>query len=66
MGRGSPSGGRGAARNNNSNYGNRSDGNSNNKLDISALGLVSPLGGAWLSSLGAPHHTVGAGGLGLL
>ena len=64
MGRGTPSGGRGAARNNNNNYGNRSGGNRNNKLDVSALGLVSPLSGAGLSSLGALHQTVGAGGLG--
>ena len=65
MGRGTPSGGRGAARNNNNNnYGNRGGGNKNNKLDVSALGLVSPLGGAGLSSLGALHQTVGVGGLG--
>ena len=54
MGRGTPNGGRGAARNNN-NYGNnRGGGNRNNKLDVSALGLVSPLGGAGLSSLVQP------------
>ena len=64
MGRGTPSGGRGAARNNNNNYGNRSGGNTNNKLDVSALGLVSPLGGAGLSFLGALHQTAGVGGLG--
>ena len=65
MGRGTPNGGRGAARNNNNNYGsNRGGGNRNNKLDVSALGLVSPLGGAGLSSLGALHQTVGVGGLG--
>ena len=64
MGRGTPSGGCGAARNNNNNYGNRSGGNRNNKLDVSALGLVSPRGGAGLSSLGALHQTVGVGGLG--
>ena len=66
MGRGTPSGGRGAARNNNNTYGNRGGGqNRNNKLDVSALGLVSPLGGgAGLSSLSALHSTVGVGGLG--
>ena len=64
MGRGTPSGGRGAARNNNNTYGNRGGGNRNNKLDVSALGLVSPLGGAGLSSLSALHQTVGVGGLG--
>ena len=64
MGRGTPQGGRGAARNNN-NYGsNRGGGNRNNKLDVSALGLVSPLGGAGLGTLGALHQTVGVGGLG--
>ena len=53
MGRGTPQGGRGAARNNNNNnYGsNRGGGNRNNKLDVSALGLVSPLGGAGLGTL---------------
>ena len=66
MGRGTTSGGRGAARNNNNNYGNPggATGNKNNKLDVSALGLVSPLGGTGLSSLGALHQTVGVGGLG--
>ena len=67
MGRGTPSGGRGAARNNNNNtYGNRGSGNRNNKLDVSATALVSPLGGAGLSSLSALHQTVhvGVGGLG--
>ena len=69
MGRGTPHGGRGAARNNNNNnnnnYGsNRGGGNRNNKLDVSALGLVSPLGGAGLGTLGALHQTVGVGGLG--
>jgi hypothetical protein len=56
----------GAARNNNkNNYGNGGGGgNRNNKLDVSALGLVSPLGGTGLSSLGALHQTVGVGGLG--
>ena len=65
MGRGTPSGGRGAARNNNNTYGNRGGGqNRNNKLDVSALGLVSPLGGAGFSPLSALHSTVGVGGLG--
>ena len=65
MGRGTPSGGRGAARNNKNNYGNGGGGgNRNNKLDVSALGLVSPLGGTGLSSLSALHQTVGVGGLG--
>ena len=66
MGRGTPSGGRGTARNNNNAYGNRGGGqNSNGKPDVSALGLVSPLGGgAGLSSLSALHSTVGVGGLG--
>ena len=65
MGCGTPSGGRGAARNNNNTYGNRGGGqNRNNKLDVSALGLVSPLGGAGLSSLSALHSAVGVGGLG--
>ena len=65
MGRSTPSGGRGAARNTNNNYGNgRGGGSRNNKLDVSALGLVSPLGGTGLSSLGALHQTVGVGGLG--
>ena len=65
MGRGTPQGGRGAARNNNNNYGsNRGGGNRNNKLDVSALGLVSPLGGAGLGTLSALHQTVGVGGLG--
>ena len=66
MDRGTLSGGRGAARNNNT-YGNRGGGqNRNNKLDVSALGLVSPLGGAGCSSLSALHSTVGVGGLGSL
>ena len=66
MARGTPSGGRGAARNNNNTYGNRGGGqNRNNKLDVSALGLVSPLGGGTgLSALNALHSTVGIGGLG--
>ena len=66
MGRGTPQGGRGAARNNNNtNYGsNRGGGNWNYKLDVSALGLVSPLGGAGLGTLSALHQTVGVGGLG--
>ena len=67
MGRGTPSGGRGAARNNNNTYGNRGGGgqNRNNKLDVSALGLVSPLGGCTgLSALNALHSTVEIGGLG--
>ena len=65
MGRGTPSGGRGAARNNNTMYGNRGGGhNRNNKLVVSALGLVSPLGGTGLSSLSALHQTVEVGGLG--
>ena len=66
MGRGTPSGGRGAARNNNNTYGNRGGGqNRNNKLDASALGLVTPIGGGTgLSSLSALHSTVGVGGLG--
>ena len=61
-----PSGGRGVARNNNNNtYGYRGGGqNRNNKLDVSSLGLVSPLGGAKLSSSSALHSTVGVGGLG--
>ena len=43
MGCGTPTGGHGAARNNDNNnntYGNRGGGNRNNKLDVSALGLV--------------------------
>ena len=67
MGLGTPSRGRGAARNTNNNYVNsRGGGNRNNKLDVSALGLVSPgpLGGAGLSFLGALHQTVGVRGLG--
>ena len=66
MGRGTPSGGRGAARNNNNTYGSRGGGqNRNSKLDVSALGLVSPLGGGTgLSSLNALHSAVGIGGLG--
>ena len=37
----------------------------NNKLDVCALGLVSPLGGGTgLSALNALHSTVGIGGLG--
>ena len=37
----------------------------NHKLDVSALGLVSPLGGGTgLSALIALHSTVGVGGLG--
>ena len=68
MGRGAPNEGREAARNNNNNntYGNKSGGqNRTNKLDVSALGLVSPLcGGTGLSALNAIHSTVGLGGLG--
>ena len=64
MGRGTPQGGRGAARNNNNNYGPTRGGGNRNKLDVSALGLVSPLGGAGLGALSALHHTVGVGGLG--
>ena len=66
MDRGTPNGGHGAARNNNNTYGNWGGGqNRNNKLDASALSLVSPLGGgARLSSLSALHATVGVGGLG--
>ena len=47
-------------------YGNRGCGqNRNNKLDVSALGLVSPLGGGTgLSALIALHSTVGIGVLG--
>ena len=71
MGRGTPNGGRGAARNNNT-YGNRGGGGQGrpNKLDVSTLGLVSPLGGGiGLSALNALHSTVhvgirGIGGLG--
>ena len=67
MGRGTASGGRGAARNNNNTYGNRGGGqNRNNELDGSTLGLVSPLDGSGLSSLSALHSTVGVGGLGRL
>ena len=65
MGRGTPSRGRGAARNNNNTYENRGGGqNRNNKLDVSALGLVPSLGGARLSPLSALHQTAGVGGLG--
>ena len=69
MGRGARNGGRGAHNNNNSNtYGNkRGGGNSTNKLDVSALGLVSPLcGGTGRGALkcNAMHSTVGLGGLG--
>ena len=65
MGRGTPNGGRRAARNNNT-YGNRAGGGQGrtNKLDVSALGLVSPLGGGTgLSALNAIHSTVEIGGL---
>ena len=57
----------GAARNNNNTYGNRRGGGQNrtNKLNVSTLGLVSPLGGGTgLSALNALHSTVGIGGLG--
>ena len=66
MDRGNPNGGRRAACNNDNTYGNRGGGqHRNNKLDVSALGLVSPLGGgAGLSSLSALRQTVGVGGLG--
>ena len=66
MGRGTPSGGRRAARNNHNTYGNRGGGQSrNNKLDVSALGLVLPLsGGTGLAALNARQSTVGIGGLG--
>ena len=68
MGRGTPSGGRGTARSNNSTYGNRGAGqNRNSKPDVSALGLVSPLGGGTglsACALNALHSTVGIGGLG--
>ena len=67
MGCGAQTGGRGAECNdNNSNtYGNKSGGgNRTNKLDVSALGLVSPLGGGTgLGALNAIHSTVGLGGL---
>ena len=66
MGRGTPNGGRRAAHNNNNEtYGNRGGGqNRTNKLDVSAVGLVSPLGGSsGLSALNARHSTVGLGGL---
>ena len=68
MGNGTPNGGRGAARNNNSTYGNQGGRqNRNKKLDASALGLVSPRGGGnVLSSLSALHSTVGVRGLGRL
>ena len=64
MGRGTQNG---ARNNNNSNtYGNERGGkNSTSKLDVSALGLVSPLGGGTgLGALNAIHSTVGLGGLG--
>ena len=70
MGRGTPSRGRGAARNNHNTcrhtYGNRGGGqNRSNKLDVSALGLVSPLSGSTgLTALNALHSAVGIGGLG--
>ena len=66
MGRSTPNEGRGAARNNNNAHGNRGGGqNRNNKLNVSALSLVSPLGGGTgLSTLSALHSTVGVGGLG--
>ena len=66
MGRGTSSGGRRAARNNHNAYGGRGAGqNRNNKLDVSALGLVSPLsGGTGLTTLNALHSTAGIGGPG--
>ena len=67
MGREAPAkGGRGTVRNTNTQYGNKNTngGNRTNQLDISALGLVSPLGrGTGLGALNAPHATVGLGGL---
>ena len=62
MGRGTPrNGGRGTARNNGPKNGN---GARTNKLDVSVLGLVSPLGGgASRGALNALHAKVGLGGL---
>ena len=57
-------GGRGTARNNNSTYGDK-NGTRTNKLDVSALGLGSPLGGGAGRGLGALdvlHAIVGLGG----
>ena len=66
MGWSTPSnkGGRGTARNNKTHGNKNGNGSRTNKLDVSALGLVSPLcGGAGLGALDALHATVGLGGL---
>ena len=66
MGRGTPNGGRGAARSNHSAHGGRGAGqNRDSRLDVSALGLVSPLsGGTGRTDLNALRATAWMGGLG--